>query len=218
MKTRVARTHRRIRHKIKLLALNQTIKMRLRVVTNFRTTQIAALMAARRKHHRTNFVWHINKRHPHCDRVGRIKRPINMVLMPRCDAATRLFKQSLVVIQTHAVDTHQIGCNFGKSFGHHKLAGHRVDCPQIHGLYKRLAISVALTHWSLIATQQLCRTFYRRQIFANFCTRGKAAHHRVPVAFKTLRKRRVNFNRVVKRDHALHKQMLLTRQNPPPNN
>jgi hypothetical protein len=40
----------------------------------------------------------------------------------------------------------------------------------------------------------------------------------VPVAFKTLCKRRVNFNRVVKRDHALHKQMLLTRQNPPPNN
>jgi hypothetical protein len=38
----------------------------------------------------------------------------------------------------------------------------------------------------------------------------------VPVAFETLRKRRVDFNRVVKRDHALHKQMLLTRQNPPP--
>ena len=29
---------------------------------------------------------------------------------------------------------------------------------------------------------------------------------------------RGDFNRVVKRDHALHNQMLLTRQNPPPNN
>lgn len=63
----------------------------------------------------------------------------------------------------------------------------------------------------------MCRTFYRRQIFADFCTRGKTAHHRVPVAFKTLRKRRVNFNRVVKRDHALHNMMLLSRQNPAPN-
>jgi len=34
----------------------------------------------------------------------------------------------------------------------------------------------------------------------------------VPVALKTLRKRRVDFNRVVKRDHALHNMMLLSRQ------
>ena len=150
MKTRIARAHRRIRLKIKLFALNQTIEVQLRVVTNRSTTKIAALVTARRKHHRSNIGRHINERHPHCDRVGRIERPINMVLMPRGDSPTWFFEQRLIVIQTHAVDTHQICSHLGESFRKNELAGHWVDCPQIHRLNKRLAVSVALGKWSFV--------------------------------------------------------------------
>ena len=81
---------------------------------------------------RTDISRNIDEWHPHRDGVLGVERPIDLILMPRSDAATWLFEECLVVIQPHTRNAHQFSSDASESSRKHKTPNLFVNRPQVH--------------------------------------------------------------------------------------
>lgn len=80
-------------------------------------------------------------------RVLAAQRPILLVGVPRCEAASCLLVERLVMVNADTLDAHQFRGNPPKPLAKGKLAADLVLCPEIHDLQERTLIRAALGHW-----------------------------------------------------------------------
>ena len=122
--------------------------------------------------------------------------------------AARLLEERLIVIETDAVDTEDVGRRLGEPLGEDEALGRLVDAPQVGALEEGLAVGVALLERSGLAVAALRGVGDVGLVGADLLRRRQAAHHGVALRVELLERWCRNLERLVEvGQRVLHSQL-----------
>lgn len=82
------------------------------------------------------------QRDPHSKNVGRVDRPVEVVLVPRGLGSRRIFDQGLIVVESDMLNSHELCCDMCELLAEDEVVGVGFDTPEVGDLCEDFTIVI----------------------------------------------------------------------------